>query len=184
MKKVIYIYIYILSNGCRSLPLQVLPLLERFEKIILWMDSDEPGKEGAEKFAKKLGVNRTYIVHCLEAKDANDALLMGDIDMQACVDEAELLPHDRIVTFRDLRKDVLKELLEPDLYSGTAIPSLPRFTQLIKGFRRGEIKATNPSRCKSNPLLSKSNITRIRGYITMVPSNVELVCLYLYPLLS
>ena len=112
------------------------------------MDSDEPGKEGAEKFAKKLGVNRTYIVHCLEAKDANDALLMGDIDMQACVDEAELLPHDRIVTFRDLRKDFLKELLEPDLYSGTAIPSLPRFTQLIKGFRRGEMTVlAGPTGC-------------------------------------
>jgi hypothetical protein len=137
-----------LPNGCRSLPLQVLPLLERFEKIILWMDSDEPGKEGAEKFAKKLGVNRTYIVHCHEAKDANDALLRGDIDMQACIDEAELLPHDRIVTFRDLRKDVLKELLEPDLYSGTAIPSLPRFTQLIKGFRRGEMTVlTGPTGC-------------------------------------
>ena len=137
-----------LPNGCRSLPPQVLPLLERFEKIILWMDSDAPGKEGAEKFAKKLGVNRTYIVQCLEAKDANDALLNGDIDMQACVDEAELLRHDRIVTFRDLRKDVLKELLEPDLYSGTAIPSLPQFTQLIKGFRRGEMTVlTGPTGC-------------------------------------
>ena len=137
-----------LPNGCRSLPLQVLPLLERFEKIILWMDSDEPGREGAEKFAKKLGVNRTYIVQCAEAKDANDALLRGDIDMKACIDEAELLPHDRILTFGDLRKDVLKELLEPDLYSGTAIPSLPKFNQLIKGFRRGEMTVlTGPTGC-------------------------------------
>jgi len=137
-----------LPNGCRSLPLQVLPLLERFDKIILWMDSDEPGREGAEKFAKKLGVNRTYIVHCLEAKDANDALLRGDIDMKACIDEATLLPHDRIITFGDLRNDVLKELLEPDLYSGTAVPSLPRFTQLIKGFRRGEMTVlTGPTGC-------------------------------------
>ncbi len=137
-----------LPNGCRSLPLQVLPLLERFEKIILWMDSDEPGREGAEKFAKKLGVNRTYIVQCAEAKDANDALLRGDIDMKACIDQAALLPHDRILTFGDLRKDVLKELLEPDLYSGTAIPSLPKFNQLIKGFRRGEMTVlTGPTGC-------------------------------------
>ena len=137
-----------LPNGCRSLPLQVLPILERFEKIVLWMDSDEPGREGAEKFAKKLGVNRTYIVQCVDAKDANDALLKGDIDMKACIDEAGLLPHDRILTFRDLRKDVLKELLEPDLYSGTAIPSLPRFTSMIKGFRRGEMTVlTGPTGC-------------------------------------
>ncbi len=137
-----------LPNGCRSLPLQVLPILERFEKIVLWMDSDEPGREGAEKFAKKLGVNRTYMVQCVDAKDANDALLKGDIDMKACIDEAALLPHDRILTFGDLRKDVLKELLEPDLYSGTAIPSLPRFTSMIKGFRRGEMTVlTGPTGC-------------------------------------
>ncbi len=137
-----------LPNGCRSLPLQVLPILERFEKIVLWMDSDEPGREGAEKFAKKLGVNRTYIVQCAEAKDANDALLQGTIDMKVCIDEAALLPHDRILTFGDLRKDVLKELLEPDLYSGTAIPSLPKFTSMIKGFRRGEMTVlTGPTGC-------------------------------------
>lgn len=32
-----------LPNGCRSLPVEVLPLLERFEKIYLWMDDDGPG---------------------------------------------------------------------------------------------------------------------------------------------
>lgn len=51
-----------LPNGCRSLPVEVLPLLEHFEKIYLWMDNDVGGHEGAEKFAKKLGLKRTYIV--------------------------------------------------------------------------------------------------------------------------
>lgn len=103
-----------LPNGCRSLPVEVLPLLERFERcvgegqwllgwvrlcfggvdpwilfkaaslpqnqshmyaipstttktdsILLWMDSDQPGVEGAEKFAHKLGVTRTFIVRPL-----------------------------------------------------------------------------------------------------------------------
>jgi hypothetical protein len=128
-----------LPNGCRSLPVQTLPLLERFDKIYLWMDNDEPGREGAEKFAKKLGVNRTYIVQCLEAKDANDALLRGDIDLNQVIENATLTPHERIITFKDLRNDVLQELLEPDQYSGTPVPSLPRFSQIIKGFRRGEM---------------------------------------------
>ena len=44
-----------LPNGCQSLPVEILPLLERFEKIYLWMDNDVPGREGAEKFAKKVG---------------------------------------------------------------------------------------------------------------------------------
>ena len=29
--------------------------MERFERVLLWMDSDTPGVEGAEKFAHKLG---------------------------------------------------------------------------------------------------------------------------------
>lgn len=37
-----------LPNGCRSLPVEVLPLLERFDKIVLWCDNDGPGQEGAE----------------------------------------------------------------------------------------------------------------------------------------
>lgn len=127
-----------LPNGCRSLPVQVLPLLERFEKIYLWMDSDAPGQEGTEKFAKKLGLNRSYIVQCLDAKDANDALLKG-LDLESYLAKAALVPHDRILTFRDLRSEVLHELLQPDLYTGVPITSLPNFTKLVKGFRRGEM---------------------------------------------
>jgi twinkle protein len=127
-----------LPNGCRSLPVQVLPLLERFEKIYLWMDNDAPGQEGAEKFAKKLGLNRSYIVQCLDAKDANEALLK-DLDMKEYLENAALVAHDRILTFQDLRSEVLHELLQPDLYTGVPVPSLPRFTKMIKGFRRGEL---------------------------------------------
>src|SRR5690606_19667230 len=66
-------------NGCRSLPLELLPILEKYEKIYLWMDDDVPGQEGAESFSKKLGVGRCHIVHAKEdsdtdkIKDANDA---------------------------------------------------------------------------------------------------------------
>jgi twinkle protein len=33
-----------LPNGAGSLPLDVLPLLERFERVYLWMDNDAPGQ--------------------------------------------------------------------------------------------------------------------------------------------
>ena len=51
-----------LPNGCRSLPMEVLVLLERFDTIYLWMDNDGPGREGAEMFARKLGVERCLVV--------------------------------------------------------------------------------------------------------------------------
>ena len=51
-----------LPNGCRSLPSEVILLLERFETVHLWMDNDGPGREGAEMFARKLGVERCRVV--------------------------------------------------------------------------------------------------------------------------
>ncbi len=32
-----------LPNGCNSLPIELLPLLDRFKRIYLWMDNDKPG---------------------------------------------------------------------------------------------------------------------------------------------
>ncbi|PHJ20239.1 helicase [Cystoisospora suis] len=48
--------------GARSLPIQVLPFFEKFTKIILWLDEDAAGREGAELFASKLGIGRCYLV--------------------------------------------------------------------------------------------------------------------------
>jgi hypothetical protein len=33
-------------------------LMERFNTVHIWMDNDGPGREGAETFAKKLGVEQ------------------------------------------------------------------------------------------------------------------------------
>ena len=51
-----------LPNGCRSLPLEVLPMLERFDRLYLWMDDDAPGRDGCERIAAKLGQGRCHIV--------------------------------------------------------------------------------------------------------------------------
>ena len=130
-----------LPNGCRSLPVEVLPMLERFEKIYLWMDNDGPGQEGAEKFANKIGLKRCFIVKPTVAdapKDANEALLRK-MDLDKMLQEAKILQHEFIVTFDDLRDQVLNEITNPDLYSGVPATSLPHFTSIIKGFRRGEV---------------------------------------------
>ena len=134
-----------LPNGCRSLPVGVLPMLERFDKIYLWMDNDGPGREGAEQFARKIGINRCYLVQPdlskygeNAPKDANDALLNG-FDLEEMILDASVSPHERILSFGDLRSQVLHEIQYPDKYKGVGVPSLPDFTEIIKGFRRGEL---------------------------------------------
>jgi twinkle protein len=36
--------------------------MERFDAVYVWMDNDGPGRDGAETFAKKLGVERCLVV--------------------------------------------------------------------------------------------------------------------------
>ncbi|CBZ52781.1 hypothetical protein NCLIV_025690 [Neospora caninum Liverpool] len=206
--------------GAHSLPVQVLPFFERFKKIILWMDEDAAGREGAELFASKLGIGRCYLVRgsvvfdallragseCLASaestrgeetgerkrrkaakdgkqkredeakeqprdgdgvalaaeegredpgpqdaqacglpdlrggvpKDANEALLRG-FDLRLFIDSAAPIPHSQILTFRDLRNSVFDEVMNPGRVRGVPSVTLPAFTRLLGGLRRGEL---------------------------------------------
>jgi len=154
-----------LPNGCRSLPVEVLPMLERFDTIYLWMDSDAPGREGAEQFAKKIGINRCFLVQPKPSldgtpppKDANEALLKG-MDLEQCINDAKNFPHDRILTFSELRLQVLDEIMNPEKNAGVPVKTLPEFTKLIKGFRRGEVTVlTGPTGSGKTTFLGQLSI--------------------------
>ena len=67
-------------NGANNIPVEILPFLEQYKKIYLWMDADAAGVQNAPKIAEKLGIHRTYIVNSKfmsvdGPKDANDALI-------------------------------------------------------------------------------------------------------------
>jgi twinkle protein len=51
-----------LPNGSKSLPPDLIPALERYEKLYIWLDNDKAGQDGIEKIVKKLGIGRCYIV--------------------------------------------------------------------------------------------------------------------------
>ena len=51
-----------LPQGANSLPDHLLPYLDQFETIILWVDKDEAGRLAEEKIGFKLGDKRTRIV--------------------------------------------------------------------------------------------------------------------------
>ncbi|ETV87248.1 hypothetical protein H257_02207 [Aphanomyces astaci] len=147
-----------LPNGCRSLPPAVLPLLERFSSIYLWMDSDVHGQESVDKFVAKLGVARTYVVRATGAKDANDALL-AKMDLNAILDKATLKPHAQITTFDDLRAEVLDEMMNPLRASGVQSRSIPALNSYLKGFRSGELTVvTGPTGCGKTTLLSQLSL--------------------------
>jgi twinkle protein len=153
-----------LPNGCQSLPPSVLPLLERFKRIYLWMDNDASGQSNIEKFAAKLGMTRCYIVRMpataasTHVKDANDALRAG-LDLTAIVNSAERMPHSQITTFEELRRDVYEEIVNPLKACGVQSRAFPSLNRLMKGHRMGEVTVlTGPTGCGKTTLLSQLSL--------------------------
>ncbi|CRG95633.1 plastid replication-repair enzyme, putative [Plasmodium gallinaceum] len=51
-----------LPNGSKSLPIYLLPYLEKFKKIHLWLDFDKAGKSSIFNFVNKIGIARTNVI--------------------------------------------------------------------------------------------------------------------------
>lgn len=127
-----------LPNGASSLPIALLPALERFKTIFLWMDEDVAGQDGATQFSRKLGARRCKSVRGVGSKDANDAL-REEKDLEECLQMAQVIPHEGIISFEDIRDDVFYELANVGQLQGLKSRSLPRLNNLISGHRRGEL---------------------------------------------
>lgn len=143
-------------NGCRSLPIQVISLLEKFEKIYLWMDDDVSGQEGVDIFTKKLGLARCYICHS-SVKDANEALL-NKIDINQVLNQAAPLQHEQIVTYTSLKDSVKTSFYSKDL-SGTRSLFFPKLDKILKGHRKGEFTVlTGPTGIGKTTILSQYSL--------------------------
>jgi len=136
-------------NGCNSLPIDILPLLERFEKIYLWFDDDVPGQQGLEQFSKKLGIGRCLIVKSNyvnegandpnRCKDANEALLLQK-DLNKLLDEATRVRHERIITFDTFKGEIFNEFYgKSSEVQGIQSRYLPKYNEILKGVRKGEL---------------------------------------------
>ena len=71
-------------------------------------------------------------------KDANDALLCG-ADIPSIIAAATAVPHERVVSFAELRRLIHQEVTNPQLVLGVPSKLLPKFNSLIKGHRAGEL---------------------------------------------
>ena len=139
------LYSVSLPNGASHLPIQLLPWLERFQRIYLWLDDDLPGRESSVKFAKKLGLKRTFIVKTKDEdgngpKDANEAMLACTPDqMKSFILSAKPVAEENITTFRELREQVYNKILKHNEESGIMCKSFDWFNKKTKGFRKGEL---------------------------------------------
>ncbi|XXQ30142.1 SF4 helicase domain-containing protein [Plasmodiophora brassicae] len=153
-----------LPNGANSFPVEIIPCLERFQKIIIWMDDDTAGQDGATKFMRKVGLGRCFNVRSKQGsasgpKDANEALLNPNCDMKELLDKAERPAHLQIMSVKDLRGDILHELQNGSRFEGVPITTLPSLNKLLKGHRRGELTVfTGPTGMGKTTVLSQMSL--------------------------
>lgn len=81
--------------------------LNRFDKINICMDMDEPGYQAAPDICKRLGLHRCFIVK-LPQKDVNECLLSGVSrdDMLKCLSAAKQIELDEIKRADDFTSEV------------------------------------------------------------------------------
>ena len=166
-----------LPNGASHLPTQLLPWLENFKRIYLWMDNDLAGQEASEKFAKKLGTKRVMIVKPEgedAPKDANDALLQNH-DLTKYIADAKPIGDKNIIAFKDLREKVYLNILKDKEESGIMSQTMDWYNSKTKGFRRGELTVlTGPTGSGKTTLLSQLSLELCRTGVPTIWGSFEI----------
>ncbi|KAM7073093.1 twinkle mtDNA helicase isoform 2-T2 [Molossus nigricans] len=128
-----------LPRGTTCLPPALLPYLEQFRRIVLWLGDDLRSWEAAKLFARKLNPKRCSLVrpgdqHPRPLEAVNKGLNLFRILRSA-------LPawHKSIVSFRQLREEVLGELSNVEQVAGVRWSRFPDLNRLLKGHRKGEL---------------------------------------------
>ncbi|CAO3661969.1 unnamed protein product [Umbelopsis ramanniana] len=169
-----------LPTSVYQLPQTVLPLLERFSKVYLWLDDDVDGQLAAETFAHKLGESRCFIVNT-RMGDAQGPLtahqaLLQNKNLNDILSKASILQHDQIVDFHELRDEVYREFLSPDQAKGVQSTDLPALNAVLKGHRPGELTIlTGPTGVGKTTIISQLSLDYCKSGVTTLWGSFEIL---------
>ena len=77
------------------------------QKIILAVDTDEPGLALRRELVRRLGAEVCFLVDFKDCKDANEYLLKyGKEKLQECIKKSRAYPLENVTTFKDIEGDV------------------------------------------------------------------------------
>jgi twinkle protein len=124
--------------------------LEDKEKIILALDTDEPGKALQDELIRRLGAEVCYIAEFEDCKDANEYLLKhGKESLAKCITAAKAVPLENVITYNDVKEDLIdfvKNGFKPGFQIG-----LSNFDEIFSTYTKQFITVTGiPSSGKSD----------------------------------
>ena len=115
----------------------LLPFLDQFRTITIWLGGGVQGVETARNFAKKIGDKHCRVVSN-EYPSAMEAV-MKKMDVNEILESAARQHHQYITSFDTLRHDVFLEFLQADQMEGVKWTRFDKLNETLKGFRRGEM---------------------------------------------
>ncbi|XP_076007545.1 twinkle mtDNA helicase [Genypterus blacodes] len=128
-----------LPRGVSCLPPILLPYLEQFKKVTLWLGRDMRSWEASKIFSRKLGLRRCSLVRPGEDRpSAMEALAKGK-NLNQIIKASIPASHKSIVSFKQLREDVYGELVNTEQVAGVRWTRFPELNRILKGHRKGEL---------------------------------------------
>ena len=128
-----------LPRGNSRLPPSLLPYLEQFKRVTLWLGGDMRAWEASRIFSRKLGLRRCSLVRPGEDQPRPAQALALGKNLARVVKGAIPAVHKSIVSFRQLRDDVYGELANTEQVAGVKWSRFPELNRILKGHRKGEL---------------------------------------------
>ncbi|XP_027763590.1 twinkle protein, mitochondrial isoform X1 [Empidonax traillii] len=128
-----------LPRGTTCLPPALLPYLEQFKRITLWLGDDLRSWEAAKLFARKLSLKRCSLVRPGNLQPRPLEALNQGLNFTKILRAALPASHKSIISFRQLREEVFGELANTEQVAGIKWMRFPELNKLLKGHRKGEL---------------------------------------------
>lgn len=128
-----------LPRGVSCLPPILLPYLEQFRHVTLWLGGDIRSWEASKIFSRKLSLRRCSLVRPGEYRPCPaEALALGK-NLGQVIKSSIPAAHKSIVSFKQLREDVYGELMNTDQVAGVKWTRFLELNRILKGHRKGEL---------------------------------------------
>ncbi|XP_077482608.1 twinkle mtDNA helicase [Stigmatopora argus] len=128
-----------LPRGVSCLPPALLPYLEQFKRVTLWLGGDVRSWEASKIFSRKLGLRRCRLVRPGEYRPCPGEALAQGKNLSIILAAAIPAAHKSIVSFKQLREDVYGELVNTEQVAGVKWSRFPELNRILKGHRKGEL---------------------------------------------
>ncbi|KAM4050212.1 twinkle mtDNA helicase [Anomaloglossus baeobatrachus] len=128
-----------LPRGINCFPPVLLPYLEQFKRITLWLGDDLRAWEASKLFSRKLSVKRCSLIRPGDKQPSPLKALNLGLNLNKLLKASLPASHKSIISFRQLRSDVFSQLENIEQVAGVKWTRFPEMNKLLKGHRNGEL---------------------------------------------